>query len=55
MKALLLFTAAVAASGVIERRTIGELGAFRFVAAIACGAVVGRVPKSSNTPYLDGA
>lgn len=31
------------------------MSAFDFVAAIACGAIIGRVPNSPDTSYLQGA
>ncbi|HET9029320.1 MAG TPA: YetF domain-containing protein [Candidatus Aquilonibacter sp.] len=55
LKALLLFITAVAGFRIAERRTIAELGAFDFVAAVACGAIVGRVPNAPTTSYLAGA
>jgi uncharacterized membrane protein YcaP (DUF421 family) len=54
-KAALLFLTAVIAFRLAERRTVAEMGAFDFVAAVACGAIVGRVPNSSTTSYLQGA
>jgi uncharacterized membrane protein YcaP (DUF421 family) len=54
-KAALLFLTAVAGFRIAERRTLAEMGAFDFVAAVACGAIVGRVPNSSTTSYVEGA
>ncbi len=55
LKALLLFLTAVAGFRLAERRTLAEMGAFDFVAAVAVGAIVGRVPNSNTTSYLQGA
>ncbi len=55
LKALLLFVTAVAGFRLAERRTLAEMGAFDFVAAVAVGAIVGRVPNSTTTSYLQGA
>jgi uncharacterized membrane protein YcaP (DUF421 family) len=55
LKAVLLFLTAVIAFRIAERRTVAEMGAFDFVAAVACGAIVGRVPNSSSTSYYQGA
>lgn len=55
LKALLLFLTAVAGLRLARRRTIAEMGAFDFVAAVAVGAIVGRVPNSTTTTYLEGA
>jgi uncharacterized membrane protein YcaP (DUF421 family) len=55
LKALLLFVTAVIGFRVGERRTLAEMSAFDFVAAVAVGAIVGRVPNSSTTSYLAGA
>jgi len=55
LKALLLFLTAVVAFRIAERRTIAEMNAYDFVAAVAAGAIVGRVPNSSTTSYLEGA
>lgn len=55
LKALLLFLTAVFAFRLGERRTLAEMGAHDFVAAVAVGAIVGRVPNASTTSYLEGA
>ncbi|MBC5800934.1 MAG: DUF421 domain-containing protein [Candidatus Eremiobacteraeota bacterium] len=55
LKALLLFLTAVAGFRLAERRTVAQMGAFDFVAAVAVGAVVGRVPNSTTTSFLQGA
>src|SRR5581483_6482614 len=55
LKALLLFLTAVFGFRVGERRTLAEMSAFDFVAAVASGAIVGRVPNSTVTSYLEGA
>jgi uncharacterized membrane protein YcaP (DUF421 family) len=55
VKALLLYLTAVFAFRLGERRTLAEMSAFDFVAAVAVGAIVGRVPNSDTTSYLAGA
>lgn len=54
LKALLLFLTAVVGFRVSRRRTLAEMSAFDFVAAVAVGAIVGRVPNSTTTSYLAG-
>ena len=54
-KAALLFATAVAALRMSRRRTMAEMSAFDFVAAVAIGAIVGRVPNSSKTSFVEGA
>jgi uncharacterized membrane protein YcaP (DUF421 family) len=55
VKTLLLYATAVACFRVGERRTLAEMSAFDFVAAVAAGAVVGRVPNAHDAGYLAGA
>lgn len=55
LKAALLFLTAVAAFRVSGRRTLAEMSAIDFAAAVAIGAIIGRVPNSSTTSYLQGA
>jgi uncharacterized membrane protein YcaP (DUF421 family) len=55
LKAVLLYLTAVIGFRVGERRTLAEMSAFDFVAAVAVGAIVGRVPNASTTSYLAGA
>ena len=54
-KALLLYLTAVFGFRVGERRTLAEMSAFDFVAAVAVGAIVGRVPNAGTTSYIEGA
>jgi len=54
VKALLLYLTAIAGFRLGERRTLAEMSAFDFVAAVAVGAIVGRVPNSNNTSYIEG-
>ena len=54
-KAFLLYLTAVFGFRLGERRTLAEMSAFDFVAAVAVGAIVGRVPNASTTSYLEGA
>src|SRR5205807_3827401 len=49
LKALLLYVTAIGGFRLGERRTLAEMSAFDFVAAVAVGAIVGRVPNSSTT------
>jgi uncharacterized membrane protein YcaP (DUF421 family) len=55
LKALLLFLTAVAGFRLAERRTVAQMGAFDFVAAVAAGAIVGRVPNATTTSFVEGA
>lgn len=55
VKTLLLYATAVACFRVGERRTLAEMSAFDFVAAVAAGAIVGRVPNAHDAGYLAGA
>jgi uncharacterized membrane protein YcaP (DUF421 family) len=55
LKALLLYGTAVFGFRLGERRTLAEMSAFDFVAAVAVGAIVGRVPNADSTSYLAGA
>jgi uncharacterized membrane protein YcaP (DUF421 family) len=54
-KALALYLTAVIGFRVGERRTLAEMSPFDFVAAVAVGAVVGRVPNASDASYFAGA
>ncbi|MGI5240665.1 DUF421 domain-containing protein [Dactylosporangium sp. CA-139066] len=55
LKALLLYVTAIVGFRLGERRTLAEMSGFDFVAAIAVGAIVGRVPNASDAGYLAGA
>lgn len=55
VKAALLYLTALFGLRVEMRRTIAEISAFDFIAAVAVGAIVGRVPNASDTSYLAGA
>lgn len=55
LKALLLYVTAIIGFRLGERRTLAEMSAFDFVAAVAVGAIVGRVPNASTTSYVAGA
>jgi hypothetical protein len=55
VKTVLLYATAVACFRVGERRTLAEMSAFDFVAAVAAGAIVGRVPNAHDAGYLAGA
>lgn len=54
-KALLLYLTALFGFRLGERRTLAEMSAFDFVAAVAVGAIIGRVPNASTTSYIAGA
>ena len=54
-KVPLLYLTAVFGSRLGERRTLAEMSAFDFVAAVGVGAIVGRVPNANTTSYLSGA
>ncbi len=54
LKAVLLYVTAVAGFRVARRRTIAEMSPYDFVAAIAVGAIIGRVPNADTTSYLAG-
>jgi uncharacterized membrane protein YcaP (DUF421 family) len=54
-KATLLYLTALVGFRVVRRRTLAEMSIFDFVAAVAAGAIVGRVPNSDSTSYLAGA
>ncbi|HTJ36093.1 MAG TPA: YetF domain-containing protein [Dactylosporangium sp.] len=55
VRTLLLYATAVACFRVGQRRTLAEMSAFDFVAAVAAGAIVGRVPSAHDAGYLAGA
>lgn len=55
LKSALLYLTAIFGFRLGERRTLAEMSAFDFVAAVAVGAIVGRVPNASTTTYLQGA
>ena len=54
VKALLLYLTAVIGFRLGERRTLAQMSPFDFVAAVAVGAIVGRVPNADGTSYLAG-
>lgn len=55
VKALLLYLTAIIGFRVGARRTLAEMSPFDFVAAVAVGAIVGRVPNANDTTYVAGA
>jgi uncharacterized membrane protein YcaP (DUF421 family) len=55
LKTLLLYLTAVIGFRLGERRALAEMSPFDFVAAVAVGAIVGRVPNSDTTSYVAGA
>ena len=55
LKALLLYLTAIVGFRLGERRTLAQMSPFDFVAAVAVGAIVGRVPNAETTSYLAGA
>ncbi|MBV1799748.1 DUF421 domain-containing protein [Siccirubricoccus sp. G192] len=54
LKALLLYVTAVLGFRIGQRRTLTDLSPFDFVAAVAVGSIVGRVPNASDASYLAG-
>lgn len=54
-KAVLLYITAVLVLRLGERRTLADLSVFDFVAAVAVGSVVGRLPSARDSSFLDGA
>ncbi|MDG4801415.1 YetF domain-containing protein [Micromonospora sp. WMMD980] len=54
VKAFLLYLTAVLAMRLGGRRTLAELSAYDFVAAVAVGAIVGRLPSAPDGSYLSG-
>ncbi len=55
LKALLLYLTAIIGFRIGEHRTLAQMSPFDFVAAVAVGAIVGRVPNANTTSYLAGA
>ncbi|PWU47405.1 DUF421 domain-containing protein [Micromonospora globispora] len=55
LKAFLLYVTAVVGLRASGRRTLAELSPYDFVAAVAAGAVVGRLPTAPDASYLGGA
>jgi hypothetical protein len=51
-KALLLYLTAVLGFRVGQGRTLAELSPYDFVAAVAVGAIVGRIPNAHDASYL---
>ena len=54
LTAVLLYLTAVFGLRLGERRTLAQLSPFDFVAAVAVGAIVGRVPNAHDASYLHG-
>ena len=54
-KAGLLYATAIIGLRLGKRRILAELSPFDFVAAVAVGAIVGRIPSASDADYLAGA
>jgi uncharacterized membrane protein YcaP (DUF421 family) len=54
-KAGLLYATAIIGLRLGKRRILTELSPFDFVAAVAVGAIVGRIPSASDADYLAGA
>jgi uncharacterized membrane protein YcaP (DUF421 family) len=55
LKALLLYVTAVIGFRLCKRRLLSDLSPFDFIAAVAVGAIVGRIPSASDATYLRGA
>ncbi|MEO3777644.1 hypothetical protein ABGB16_12515 [Micromonospora sp. B11E3] len=54
LKTVLLYLTAVAGFRISRRRTVGEVSPYDFVAAVAVGAIVGRLPSAPDASYLAG-
>lgn len=54
-KAVTLFLTVVLGFRLIHRRSLADLSVIDFIAAVAVGSIVGRVPNASDTTYLQGA
>jgi uncharacterized membrane protein YcaP (DUF421 family) len=54
-KAGLLYATAIVGLRLGKRRILTELSPFDFVAAVAVGAIVGRIPSASDADYASGA
>ena len=54
-KAGLLYATAIIGLRFGKRRILAELSPFDFVAAVAVGAIVGRIPSAADADYLAGA
>lgn len=54
LKAILLYLTVVVAFRLGQRRTLADMSAFDFVAAVAVGSIVGRVPNAHDASYLAG-
>lgn len=55
VKAALLFAVAVIGLRLGERRTLAQLGAFDFAAAVAFGTIIGRTATAADTSFATGA
>jgi len=55
VKAGLLYATAILGLRLGKRRLLAELSPFDFVAAVAVGAIVGRIPSAADADYLAGA
>jgi uncharacterized membrane protein YcaP (DUF421 family) len=55
VKAVLLFAVAVIGLRLGERRTLAQLSAFDFAAAVAIGAIIGRGATASDTSFAASA
>jgi uncharacterized membrane protein YcaP (DUF421 family) len=54
-KAVLLYATAIIGLRLGKRRILAEMSPFDFVAAVAVGAIVGRIPSAADADYLAGA
>ena len=54
-KAVMLYATAIVGLRLGKRRILAELSPFDFVAAVAVGAIVGRIPSASDADYPAGA
>ena len=54
LKAVLLYFTVVFGFRLGQRRSLADMSAFDFVAAVAVGSIVGRVPNAHDASYLAG-
>jgi uncharacterized membrane protein YcaP (DUF421 family) len=54
LKAALLYLTVIVGFRLGQRRSLADMSAFDFVAAVAVGSIVGRVPNAHDASYLAG-
>jgi uncharacterized membrane protein YcaP (DUF421 family) len=55
IKTIMLYTTAVVGLRLGKQRLLAEFSPFDFIAAVAVGAIVGRIPSAADADYLAGA